>query len=77
VSHREGPASAEERAELRGLRYQVEVTEREIGDTLAALTGKLAQASPQAVLRRRAAAAAARARQPGRPPPAARRPRPS
>jgi hypothetical protein len=49
VSHKPGPATVEERAELRALREQADTDGRDLGDTVAALAARLAaEASPQA-----------------------------
>lgn len=62
MKRRPGPATAEEQAELRALREQADATRREVGDTLAALATRVADADPRKLAGRKAAAAWAAAR---------------
>jgi hypothetical protein len=52
---------AEERAELLALRAETALRRKELGETVAAITGKLAGADPRAWARQAASAAARRA----------------
>jgi hypothetical protein len=62
VSRKPHSAAFEEQAELRALRERADAAGRDVGDTVAALTGKLADgANPRAWARRRIAAARTRA----------------
>lgn len=64
MTHKPGPAQAEEQAELRALRARTAADARQAGDTLAVLTGRMAEvARPPVVARRTAVAARTRAGQ--------------
>ena len=56
MTRKPGPAQAEEQAELRALRARTAAGTEQAGDTLAALTGRLAEAARPPALARRAAA---------------------
>jgi hypothetical protein len=62
VTSRQGPAAAEEQAELQALRDRAVTSGREVGDTVAALAARVAAAgTPQAWAHRKAAEARSRA----------------
>jgi hypothetical protein len=55
MTHKPGPAEADEQAELHVLRDRAAADARQAGDTLAALTGRLTEAARPPALARRAA----------------------
>lgn len=64
MTSRQGPAAAEEQAELRMLRDRADLAGREVSETVVALAGKLSEAaSPRAWARRKAAGVRAAAGQ--------------